>query len=384
MPYDEMDEQEIERALSAPGTVAELADEETYLAMFRAAQAGAAPGVVVPMTGRTARRVGTTAILAASVALATTGVAAAYSSNLPEPVQRAVHSVLAPLGVPKPKPDVPPAEPEVQPTPVAPSPTPVPPPHPRPSHSQAPRPSEKPSPTAIEPSASPTDEATTESPSADPSATESGSPSASPSTSPTAEPTPTTPPAPVPASVAISSAGAGQQVAPGGTAIVTGTVSAADGTPVPGARVALEARSGSQGWTQVATARSGSDGSVAMSTGPVQRSTELRLAAQGVRSPSLTLVVQPSVSASAATSADTATVTVSTTGGQSGDQVVLLTRRGGQLVQEGTARLDGSGRARISVAAPLADRTYVVRLVGTQDHAEASTQVRVMAATSAG
>ena len=157
-------------------------------------------------------------------------------------------------------------------------------------------------------------------------------------------------------------------------------MTAADGTPVPGARVALQTRSSTQGWTQVATARSGDDGSVAMSTGPVQRSSQVRLTSQGVRSASVSLVVQPSLSASSETTVDTATVTVSASGGQSGDQVVLLTRRDGQLVQEATGRLDGSGRVRLSVAAPLADRTYVVRLVGTQDHAEATAQVRVKAA----
>ncbi|KQW53505.1 hypothetical protein ASC77_04280 [Nocardioides sp. Root1257] len=384
MAPDEMDEHELERALSAPGTAAELADQEKYVAMFRAAQPAAAPTVVVPMARRTARRVGTTAILAAAVAVATGGVAAAYSSNLPAPVQRAVHSVLAPLGVPQADPpkEAPPAEPEAEPTPVVPSPTPVAPPHPRPTHSRPARPSSTPSPTpTVDPSASPTDEPTSsESPSADPSTSESASPSATPTTSPTAEPTPTAPPAPVPASVAISSAGAGQQVAPGGTAIVTGTVAAADGAPVPGARVVLRTRSSVQGWTQVAVARSGADGSVSLSTGAIQRSSQVRLTSQGVRSANVTLVVQPSLTAYTETTGDTATVTASAAGGQSGDQVVLLTRRNGQLVQEATGRLDGSGRATLSVAAPLADRNYVVRLVGTQDHAEATAQVRVKAA----
>ena len=52
--------------------------------------------------GRTAvRRLGAGTSLAVVVALATGGVAAAYSSKLPDPVQRAVHSVLSPLGVPE-------------------------------------------------------------------------------------------------------------------------------------------------------------------------------------------------------------------------------------------------------------------------------------------
>ena len=159
MTYDEMDEHELERALSAPGTATELAEQDKYVAMFRAAQPVPAPTVVVPMARRTARRVGTTAILAAAVAVATGGVAAAYSSNLPAPVQRAVHSVLAPLGVPQAKPakEAPPATPQADPTPVAPSPTPAVPPHPRPSHSHPPRPSSTPSPSTVDPSASPTD-----------------------------------------------------------------------------------------------------------------------------------------------------------------------------------------------------------------------------------
>src|SRR4051812_18099370 len=95
MTGDELDEQALERALTAPGSPGELADEETFLAMYRAAGSATTSGA-----GRTVRRVGTSATLAVVFAVAGTGVAAAYSSSLPDPVQRVAHTVLAPLGVP--------------------------------------------------------------------------------------------------------------------------------------------------------------------------------------------------------------------------------------------------------------------------------------------
>src|SRR4051794_14709836 len=107
METDEFDEQALVRALQAHGTTTELADEERYLAMFRDAGPTTAPvpgGGIGGIAGRrTARRLGTGVTLAVVVAVATGGVAAAYSSNLPDPVQRAVASVLAPLGVPEPE-----------------------------------------------------------------------------------------------------------------------------------------------------------------------------------------------------------------------------------------------------------------------------------------
>lgn len=366
MASDEYDESELTRALQAPGTTAELADEERYLAMFRAAHADAADGVVVPMAGarRTVRRLGAGTTIAVMVALATGGVAAAYSSNLPDPVQRAVHSVLAPLGVPEPDAPEPvarkPRAPETTPPVVVPV---VPGPSATPSRKPGAKPSPSATPTEVlpstDPSASPTD---LPSPSTSPDPTGPTDPSGSPTTSPTPDPI-------VPSSVSISS-GAGHQVSPGATAVVSGQVVGSDGAPMSGVRVVLQQNSG-DGWRRVTEAKSGSDGSVAMATGPIQRTTDVRFVAAKVRSAAWRLTVQPSMSASSQPNS----VTASAHGAQPGDQVVLLARRDGQLVQESESQLDGSGSVRFTVPASEVDQWYVVRLPATAAHG--STQARV-------
>jgi hypothetical protein len=388
MTNEEFDEEALKRALGAPGSPTELAGEQTYREMFRAARSPAV-AMASPAPGRTAvRRLGTGATLAVVVALATGGVAAAYSSNLPAPVQRAVHSVLSPLGVPAAEPERPVVtarhSPEPEPEPEVPAPSAPPAVHP--SHSPSVRPSHKPSPLktvepspSTDPSASETPVLPSESPTDVPSSTGSTDPSSSPQPSQTGTPspsTPPTPPAPVPATVKISSAGAGSKVAPGGTAVVTGRVVAADGTPVPDVRVVLQQR-GTSGWQRVASVRTAADGSVAVATGPVQSSTRVRLKTGKVRSTPWRLVVQPSVTATAQTVGTVATVTARVTGGQVGDRVVLVSTRGGQVAQEGAATLGADGVITFDVTAPALDRWYVVRLPATAGHGAARVRVLV-------
>jgi hypothetical protein len=384
MTNESFDEEALKRALRSPGSPTELADEQTYRAMFRAAQSPA-PVAIASTSGRTAavRRLGTGTTLAVVVALATGGVAAAYSSNLPAPVQRAVHSVLSPLGVPAAEPKRPAVEDRQSPEPEPEVPAPSAPPVVQPSTRPSAHPSEKPSPSeTVEPSPS-TDPSASESPVL-PSETPTDVPSSSPSTdpssspSPTETPSPTTPPAPVPASVSITSAGAGSKVAPGGTAVVTGRVVAADGTPVPDVLVVLQQR-GTSGWQRVTTARTAADGSVAVATGPVQRSTQVRLKTSKVRSAPRNLVVQPSVTASAQTVGKVSAVTARVVGSQPGDRLLLLTTRSGQMVQEGADTLDASGAIRFEVAAPSLDRWYVVQLPATAAHGAAQVRVLVSA-----
>ena len=136
-----------------------------------------------------------------------------------------------------------------------------------------------------------------------------------------------------------------------------------------GVRVVLQQNSG-DGWRRVTEAKSGTDGSVAMATGPIQRTTDVRFVATKVRSAPWRLVVQPSMSASAQPNS----VTASANGAQPGDQVLLLARRDGQLVQEAEARLDGSGNVRFAVPTSKVDQWYVVRLPATVAHG--STQAR--------
>ena len=413
---DEIDDTTLEGALRAPGSPAELADEKTYRAMFREAQsaAGAPPGttgVVASGPRSVARRVGAGSALAVVIAVASTGVAAAYSANLPAPVQRAVHSVLAPVGVPAAAPERPVArtperaEPEAPTTSSVPSTTspastpsatasvrtlspssapvaepaesaaaPVPPASPvdvPPTETSA-----VPASPATSPSASPSESVSPSEPAPD---SASSSPSQSPSSSPTSasnDPTPSGSPLPEPATASIVSAGANNKVAPGGTAVVTGRVKAEDGSPVPDQRVILQVR-GADGWRRLAVARTAADGSVSVATPPLQRSTKVRLRAGNVPSAAWRIVVQPSLTASTTTVDGIATVTATAAGGQAGDRVLLLTRVDGLLVQVGPpGSLSSTGGVGFELPAPTTDQTYVVRLPATAAHA--GTQVTVV------
>jgi hypothetical protein len=382
MASEEFDEQALINALTAPGSPAELGDEERYREMFRAAQATPVAAAAPSVAGRRAvRRLGAGTSLAVVVALATGGVAAAYSSNLPDPVQRAVHSVLSPIGVPPAESQRRVEQARKQPTPT-PTPEPLP---PAPTHPIA-EPSEKPSP---KPSPSKSVEPT---PTTDPSLSESPSPSETPSdvpsssaptdptspASPTGSPSPTTPVVPEPAAVNISSAGAGNKVAAGGTAVVTGKVTAADGAPVPDAQVYLQERT-SSGWLRVASGRTAADGSIALVTRPVQTSVQVRLKVAKLASTARQLTVQPTVSATALTVDRVSTVTATVVGGQPGDQVYLQTTRNGQVVFEGQVTLGAGGGVRFDVTAPKLDRWYVVQLPATDAHAAAQVRVLVKA-----
>lgn len=407
---DEHDEASLEDALRAPGSAEELAQEERYVAMFRAARS-AAPATAAGGAARTAmRRLGAGGTLAVVFAVASAGVAAAYSRSLPDPVQRAFHSVLAPIGVPaaepRPQPGPPEARTSAEPTPAEPSPAPAtssaapsgPAADPSVGPSRSAEPSAPSTPDATpttEPSAgerptdtaTPTDPATTEvpvspAPSASPSPTVTPSPTGStaPGVAPTqpVPSTPTTTPAPVrtPASVRIVSAGADQRVAAGGTAVVAGEVRSVDDAPVADVAVALQARTDGA-WHRVSTARSAEDGSVSLATGPLQQSTSLRLRAGGVTSPAWRLIVQPSLTATVQTRGAVTTLDASATGARAGDPVVLLVRRDGALVTQAHGVLDATGSARFDVATPARPTRYVVRLPATPAHAYAQVHVTV-------
>jgi len=382
MTDDDNDPTTLEQALRAPGTPAELGAEESYRAMFREVRREAALPVapaVPPRTGRTTvRRLGTSSTLAVVFAVAGGGVAAAaYSTNLPDPVQRAVHSVLAPLGVPQaesqrlvdraPERRAPETAPDHARTPTAPGSA-----EPTSNPSAPPSASESVTPDASRPSVTPQTPAV---PQSTPSSAPSDSPVSTPP-SPVSSPAATAPPRPKPADVSIGSAGATHQVAPGSTTVITGQVTAADGTPVADRQVVLQQR-GPGGWRRIAVARTAADGSVSVSTGAAQRTTTYRLRAGKVRSATWRLVVQPTLTATARTAGRSAVVTATASGGQPGDQVRLLTRRNGTLVQEGWAALDSGGQARFEIAAPKRDRVYVVQLPATRAHAGTRVQVWV-------
>ena len=100
-PFD--DEESLLRALRAPGSAGELGEEEQYVAMFREARdPDAAAPVPIARRRRAVSRFG--AGSAFVVALAVSGsAAAAYTNNLPEPIQRFAHDTLGPVAPPAPK-----------------------------------------------------------------------------------------------------------------------------------------------------------------------------------------------------------------------------------------------------------------------------------------
>lgn len=426
------DEHDLMRALNAPATPAELADESTYRALFRAEGPAAVPSVTLlrPVSGRTVRRVGTASTLAAVFALAGAGVAAAaYSSHLPTPVQGAVHRVLGPIGVPPadrqapvdqvqadqvapPQPEAPPApapteptaEPSASPTgePAA-SPTTTPEatvpatpdatvsPEAAPTGAPAPLPTgaaEPATPAASEsPTATPSGMASpssdpTASPSTSPSTDPTGSPSNSPSSSPAGSPdgSPTASPSataapPLPAVVSIEAA-VGHRVAPGQTTVFSGFVSAPDGSAVPHARVVLQEQTAT-GWREVGEGTTAKDGTVSLASAPAARTARYRIKVQDVRSAAWRLVLKPTLTASSSTADGAATVSASVTGGRPGSPVLLMTRRGGQQVVVASTSLGADGQVRFTVPAPAAQSWYVVRIVPTGAHAAASTRVLV-------
>lgn len=425
------DEHDLVRALNAPPTAAELADEATYRAMFRAEGPARLANVTLlrPGAGRTAvRRVGTASTLAAVFALAGAGVAAAaYSSHLPAPVQGAVHRVLGPIGVPAadpppatqraeadqvapPQPEAPAApastdaspqpsaqptderspstdptseatatldpttEPEVTPTaPVLPLPT----DSVTPSAGESPAASESPTPTTS-PSATPSETPTeTMSPSATPTTSTSPSPTTSPPSPSSAPATPV----PTPAAVSLSAA-VGHQVAPGQATVFSGLVSGPDGSAVPDARVVLQERTDA-GWRPVGEGTTAADGSVTLSSQPAARTARYRLKVDDVRSAPWRLVLKPTVSASASTSGSSSRVDVTVSGGRAGSPVLLVTWKDGKQVVVTSSSLGSNGRVRFEVPAPATQSSYAVRIVPTGTHGGASTRVLVDAGAPA-
>ena len=92
------------RALRAPGSAGELGDEERYVAMFREAR-GLRRSPRPPSSPRAAGSPAGTApgsALAVALAVGGGGVAAAYTGNLPDPIQEFAHRALGPVGPPAP------------------------------------------------------------------------------------------------------------------------------------------------------------------------------------------------------------------------------------------------------------------------------------------
>ncbi|MET3960478.1 hypothetical protein ABIE44_000412 [Marmoricola sp. OAE513] len=348
----------IVRALRAPGTPDELAGERDFVAAFAAQRHHGS-------VRRIFSRVGVGATTAVAAVALSTGVAAAYTGGLPDPVQELAHDVLGPVGVPAPDPVRPPVV------------------------SRTPERTAGASPTAgaTGPTATPTPTASATEPSAPGStATASSLPTTSaPPTAPIGAPTPTAssstgatvpPVRRVPAAVSIE---VSDRRVPADTPVtVTGVVTAEDGHRLRKRSVRLMARVGKQRWTQVAAAKTDRRGQVAITSPALARTSELRLAtANKVRSNAVRVVVVPVVTASSTNEGGTTTITVSVRGARAGDAVAVLRRKDGTYVRLTQAGLDADGTAVLTVPTPRRQVRLVVRVLSTPQHPSAQTSLRV-------
>ena len=380
-PEQPFDEESLFRALRAPGSPAELGDAEKYAAMFREARAGGATTVITSRGGRAASRFG--AGSAFVIALAVGGsAAAAYTNNLPEPIQSFAHHALGPVAPPAPVEAHPRVHdrattPPPAPTPTAPAtpatsatpsatatarPTHGPPPSASASegHTHPPKPDPTPTATAAQPPTAPPSVAPT------PTATTTATATPPPTPPPSTPPVTPGPPGPPAAPAALSISGSTHQAAPGQSVTFSGVVTSADGAPVRRAKVTLLTGTGGR-WKAVTARRTDASGAVTLVLPPISESTAVRLrTAGGVHSESWALSLHPamSVTSAAGPTPGTVVITVVASGAQPGDDVQLMTR--GSQVAEGT--LDSDDSISFTVTPGQRRTRYLVVVPATSDH----------------
>lgn len=374
-PTDDALPPDLVAALRAPGSADELADEARFVDAFRQHhQTVLAPVVPAQRPPRrlNARRLGTggTAVVVA-VAL-TGGVAAAYTGNLPDPVQHFAHVV---IGAPAPSPD--------RRTPAAAD-----------DATGDASPSAATSPSAG-PSAGPSDDpGASQSTGADPSGagSASGDPSSttggsSQGSGPSRTPSPTEEPSSSPSPVvdppaALTMSGSSHLASFGATISLSGRLTTASGAPAVGRKAVLLVRDAS-GWAAVAKVTADGSGNVAATSRSVTGAQHYRWRAKpGVKSGTWRVKVNATVSATADVGATTTTITAATVGASAGDTVELYTRVGGRVVKVGQAGVSAGGTATFEFPTPARKRAFGVRLVPTRDHTAARAKVSV--APSAG
>ena len=327
---DEFEDSELLRALRAPGSAEELADETKVLGAFRAANR---------RRGTLVRRIGlggASAVLAVGL---TGGVAAAYTGNLPATVQQFAHRTFFLLGVPDRVP--PPATSHVAVGPSSTSPTPS-------------RPTKSPSATTSPPPKTSPTSGPTGSP------TKSSSPSTSPTTSPTTTPTPV---------AAVGIRASAKKVDEGQTIVVAGRVTDASGATLSGRRVALTMRTAGDAHPQViAHKRTNADGLVRFTSPALAQDARFRLVAKGAHSTAVRVAVVPALAAQYSSR----TLEISANSLWAGESVVVRTKADGVIAE---VTLDANGQAQLSITLKAHRVRYFVRLRATGEHAAALTTV---------
>jgi hypothetical protein len=332
-PDDELMDSPLLRALRSPATPAELAGESAALRSFRRT----GPGRGRRHTLRVATGV-SALVLGMTV---TGGVAAAYFSALPEPIQDGAHRLLGPIGVP-------------------PGPTAVRREHHRAAALEAAGRSARPS-----GSASPGRKS-------GPSST----PAAVPPVAATQAPTPAASPRPSPSPTAAVpprlTATASRRVVPVHGGLLLSGALTRDGRPL-GQRTVRAALydAGSSTWGIVASGQTASDGSVSLRVGPLLHNGRVRLVFERTTSSGISFTVIPKVTVALTRSSagDRYLVDVAADGGDAGDSVVLERYDTGTWVTVVTHQLGSRGRTRFAVPVPTGDPVrYRVRLVATTSH----------------
>lgn len=350
---DQWDDDALVRALRAPGTPAELADQARFVAAYRAQRSSGSLGRLVGRFGIGATTVVTTIALSGGVA------AAAYTSSLPDPVQRFAHDVLGPVGVPPvaPKPPVakaPATSPSAPATPDTPSRE-----EPTPQVSLAPG----------TPAASPTP---TPSVVVVPGSPPSSDPAPSPSPSPGATPSPRRTPG------ALSATASDSKVPFGSAITVSGVLSDTEGLPLGNRVVRLGGRVSGQPWTRFAVGRTDREGRIVLQTPALAENTNLRLTTrENLRSSVSRVVVVPVVHASSTAENGSTTILFTTQGAQPEDVVKAYRRQGDRLVEIGAVTLDENGSATFSVPTPKRSVRIVLRLPSTRQHGWAQTALSI-------
>ena len=345
-------EDPIVQALTAPGSPAELAGQADAVAAYSAA----AP--VPPHRRRSAARVATGTTVAVVVLGVSGGVAAAYANYLPASLQQKLHDKVSSIPAPTKSTPAPVAVPT--PTQFATT-TPTYTPTHNAAGSSPPHSSQSPTPSATPATPPPTASVPVVVPSASVSATVSAS----------ATPTPTSTVAPPPVTagqlgITVSPA---SRVTVGTQLAVTGTLTDANGNVVADRRVALIERVVGGSRQRLGVARTSAEGEVTFAVPAVQRTARLVLRSGRVHSPIQRVVVIPIIHVEVPPTAagqTSVTVSVSVTGGQAGDVVVL--RAAGARTASGT--LDGALHTTFTVPVSQSQAThYRVVVQRTRAHA---------------
>ena len=341
-PDDELLNAPLVRALQSPALPGELAGEDAALAAFRAAS---------PSRRRRRRTIrlatGATALVAAMAV--TGGVAAAYPTTLPEPVQNAIHTVLGPIGVP------------AGPRAIARE-------HRRAlerrlhaavlRHRQA---------VAAHPSPSASHAAVRTSPLPRRVVAPAPQPQAQPSAATSPSPSPAATPAPHPTLTATAS----RRFVPVHQGLQLRGTLTRDGKPLAGRTVyASVLVAGASSWRRVAHGQTASDGSIALRVAPLVRNARVRLASSGITSTPIPITVIPRLTATLTrnSAGDRYLVDIAADGGESGDIAVLQRYDGSSWVRVATHRLGSNAGTRFTIAVPANATRYRVRLAATKTH----------------